>query len=706
MDHGQNHQNHAQQQQHHHQQHQQLPSHQLLPSQLVPSMHHQAQSQLQPVDATPQDRLAEARKNLQVLIDCGFSRDLLHQWVDENSHSPQLNLAQSLGPMILQSTQQQQQQQPQTQTQQQIQSQVQQQQQQQPQQVFTPTQPSPSPSHSHHHSPQSHTPPQMPQPAPHQQPSPQEPLGPPPPPPQCPPPPIPTMASNSSSAASTPAIDVGQPPHTIPEHSATPWSPTHAQGLVSNIAEADSNVFLPPTAPFAHRPRISVSSTSSGSSGHASIWSNSSAHTAMSWHSAGTGFKSHLSSPTTSPTGAPLINGAQAAATSKTNIYWCTSCETSFKRKYDWKRHEDEFHERWRKYPCPEPGCNRSFWGSNSFNQHHKQCHGCTTCPHAEKVVKFLRKRKYWACGFCSALHPARERHVEHVARHFESGLTKGDWMHSRVVYGLLHQPLIHEAWDALVDSKQADYMGRRPQFSWHPSKTGRAQGFLEKENNGQLQDLLEFFSGNEGEAQFIVNSAYNLADIVLTTGGPTPSPQFADAPLGSHAFSQDPRMSYASLSSQGSTPTPTQTPQPQQPQQQQQQHPQQQHLMMHQPDASSQHHFSTGFGAPMFVQTQPFAPPPPPRAGSDVSSHSPMTAQHSPNTVSPTPGIKRELPAPPQESGENLMDFEFSPAPINFDDWESFSGAMLDDSPQPTNQVSQSNWGMMPVFNDPRISS
>ena len=82
------------------------------------------------------------------------------------------------------------------------------------------------------------------------------------------------------------------------------------------------------------------------------------------------------------------------------------------------------------------------------------------------------------------------------------------------------------------------------------------------------------------------------------------------------------------------------------------------------------------------------------------------MTAQHSPNTVSPTPGIKRELPAPPQESGENLMDFEFSPAPINFDDWESFSGAMLDDSPQPTNQVSQSNWGMMPVFNDPRISS
>ncbi|KAL2209580.1 hypothetical protein CC79DRAFT_1341710 [Sarocladium strictum] len=614
-------------------------------------MHHHAQNQLQSPDTTPQDRLAEARKNLQVLIDCGFSRDLLHQWVDENSHSPQLNLAQSLGTMIPSA--------PQPQQHSPTQAQIQQQ---------------------------------------------QEPLGPPPPPPQCPPPPIPTMASNRSPS-STPAIDVSHAPQAIPEHSASPWSPTHGNTLVSNIAEADSNMFLPPAAPFAHRPRISVSSTSSGSSGHASIWSNSSAHTAMSWHSAGTGFKSHLSSPTTSPTGAPLINGAQAAATSKTNIYWCTSCETSFKRKYDWKRHEDEFHERWRKYPCPEPGCNRSFWGSNSFNQHHKQCHGCTTCPHAEKVVKFLRKRKYWACGFCSALHPARERHVEHVARHFESGLTKGDWMHSRVVYGLLHQPLIHEAWDALVDSKQADYMGRRPQFSWHPSKTGRAQGFLEKENNGQLQDLLEFFSGNEGEAQFIVSSAYSLADIVLTTGGPVPSPQFNDAAsLGSQMFSQDPRMSYASLSSQGSTPTPTPTPTPQAQQSHQQ-------AMMHSGDASSHHPYASGFGAPTFVNAQqPFAPPPPPRAGSDVSSHSPLTASHSPITVSPSPGIKRELPPPPQESQENLMDFEFSPAPVNFDDWESFSGAMLDDSPQPmqgsSNQIPQASWGMMPMFNDPRVSS
>ncbi|EHK16149.1 uncharacterized protein TRIVIDRAFT_125410, partial [Trichoderma virens Gv29-8] len=241
-------------------------------------------------------------------------------------------------------------------------------------------------------------------------------------------------------------------------------------------------------------------SPSAGSSRDASPWSINSARPTMFRPSA-------PSAHSQAPLPMPQIPKKQI-------LYWCTSCEVSFKRKYDWKRHEDEFHERWRKYPCPEPGCNRSFWGPNLFNQHHKLSHGCKTCPHAEKVVKFLRKRHYWACGFCSALHPARERHVEHVARHFESGLGKADWVHSRVIYGLLHQPLIHGAWDTLVRAKQAEFGGRRPQFSWHPSKTGRAQGFLEKGNPGQLQDLLEFFSGDEYEAQWIVSVAYDLSDI------------------------------------------------------------------------------------------------------------------------------------------------------------------------------------------------
>jgi len=393
-----------------------------------------------------------------------------------------------------------------------------------------------------------------------------------------------------------------------------------------------------------------------------------------------------------------MLNGTHVAATAtspnRQNIYWCTSCETSFKRKYDWKRHEDEFHERWRKYPCPEPGCNRSFWGSNSFNQHHKQCHGCKTCPHAEKVVKFLRKRKYWACGFCSALHPARERHVEHVARHFESGLTKGDWMHSRVVYGLLHQPLIHEAWDALVNSKLAEYQGRRPQFSWHPSRTGRAQGFLEKENNGQLQDLLEFFSGDEGEARWIVKSAFELADIVAVP--PTPSPQFSTSmppPPPQHFPPQqhDPHMSFQ--------PLPTQA---------------HQSMLPSTSPNGQQSPYTSPFRSTMFVPSQPFSTAS--RPSPESSSHSPLASSQSPLAASHSPLEQRELPQLPASSnpapagaGDSMMDFEYSPAPVVFEDWESLAGAVAisaNTTPQPQGNTTQGDWGTMQYFGDPRVTS
>jgi hypothetical protein len=378
-----------------------------------------------------------------------------------------------------------------------------------------------------------------------------------------------------------------------------------------------------------------------------------------------------------SPTGAPIMNAGPGAALNKHNIYWCTSCETSFKRKYDWKRHEDEFHERWRKYPCPEPGCNRSFWGSNSFNQHHKQCHGCTTCPHAEKVVKFLRKRKYWACGFCSALHPARERHVEHVARHFESGMTKGEWMHSRVVYGLLHQPLIHEAWDALVNSRQSEYGGRRPRFSWHPSKTGRAQGFLEKENPGQLQDLLEFFSGDEGEAQWIASVAYDLADIVMDNMQLTP-PHYPNH--GGMPGYQDPNMAF--------TPLPSHQP------------------MLPSSEPTTQHAYTPGFPNSILMSSPGFArhtgPSPP-----DSTTHSPLASTHSPNAPQAPSLIKQEShqsAAHGNETGDAAMDFEYSPAAVVFEDWESMSGQTLDDS-SPTHGA-QPGWGMMQFYNDPRVAS
>lgn len=310
-------------------------------------------------------------------------------------------------------------------------------------------------------------------------------------------------------------------------------------------------------------------------------------------------------------------------------------------------------------------------------------------------MVKFLRKRKYWACGFCSALHPARERHVEHVARHFESGLSKGDWMHSRVIYGLLHQPLIHEVWDALVNSKQCDYTGRRPQFSWHPSKTGRAQGFLEKESAGQLQDLLEFFSGDEGEAQWIVTSAYELSDIVLITGSGA-SPQFSGPPPTNMA----PPQQYPSQDVHAVFPTvPSQSPH--------------QHMLPSSSPGGHDSYFST-LRNNMFVPSQQFSTSSGPSPESSVHSpsapsHSPLAASQSPLPSSQSSLEMRELPQPSPSgpTGAETMDFHYSPAPGGFEGWDAMSGdATHDMTPQPSNAGPQGAWGMMQYFGDPRVTS
>lgn len=632
-----------------------------------PSQNHQLQQQLSlqstasspSADASPQDVLAEARKNLQVLIDSGFSKDMLHQWVDDSlslQHSslPTATLASTLSL---------------------------------PTSTLAPQ----------------HEPP-------------------PPPPPQCPPPPPPVTVP--SSRAPAPPMMPSSTPSTIQssgniktesmtDDMANNWPPAPTLGSSSNTMmpnmdrHAGSHMgnieppmfFAAPSPAFSHRPRISISSVSSGSSGHASIWSTNSAQSSLSWQS-GASARSACPMPMPQPhvnvgmmhsSPAPSLSGASVSSTSSTsnankqNIYWCTSCETSFKRKYDWKRHEDEFHERWRKYPCPEPGCNRSFWGSNSFNQHHKQCHGCKTCPHAEKVVKFLRKRKYWACGFCSALHPARERHVEHVARHFESGLSKGDWMHSRVIYGLLHQPLVREAWDNIVDGKQSDYGGRRPQFSWHPSKTGRAQGFLEKESPGQLQDLLEFFSGDESEANWVVGIAYELADIVMGAP-PTPTPPpFSNGP-GSMGPPQHPP-SFVPLPSQAH----------------------QQQSMLPPTSPNNQNAFAPSFQqGPVFLPSQSFGAPT--RPSPDSSNQSPMTASQSPLGPGSSPmeahgrDMRQSQSNPGQPVGDSMMEYEYSTAPGSYDGWPPNFASSVTGSPasqQHQSGPAQPDWNVMQYFSN-----
>jgi hypothetical protein len=250
----------------------------------------------------------------------------------------------------------------------------------------------------------------------------------------------------------------------------------------------------------AYNTRLSISTTSSRSSGRDSIMSTA---TTMSSLSA----QSDMSSLPIPPT------KTDNRGTSKPQgPYWCTFCDVAFQRMFDWKRHEDEFHERYKSYPCPN--CNRVFQGANTFNQHHKNAHGCTSCPHADYFVVFTMRKVVWACGFCGGVCVSRDRYFDHVARHYENGCNKTHWNHSLVIYGLLHQP-------GGINAARKEFMAakfghlprdQQPKLEWDIKLTGHAQGFMEGKSPGKLQDLLEFFDPDRDDARFLVNLALDSA--------------------------------------------------------------------------------------------------------------------------------------------------------------------------------------------------
>ncbi|KAL2261582.1 hypothetical protein VTK26DRAFT_3845 [Humicola hyalothermophila] len=309
--------------------------------------------------------------------------------------------------------------------------------------------------------------------------------------------------------------------------------------------------------------RLSVSTTSTESSGRSSVLSTATTMSSVSsYGGAGDGKRGQFETVAAPPLPPPPTNGITApppppkkpAASKSSNrgsskpqgAYWCTFCDVAFQRKFDWKRHEDEFHERYKCYPCPN--CSRIFWGANTFNQHHKNAHGCRTCPHADKVVRYTQRKQAWACGFCGGYLASRDRYFDHVARHYEDGCNKSHWNHSLVIYGLLHQPAISQAWKEL-DAALYGHLPRnqQPMLEWDPNTTGHVQGFFEGDSPGGLQDLLEFFQEGRDDPRFLAHLAHDSAKIRLRSevqpaAAPAPNPSASSPSSQSRPVSEPPK--------------------------------------------------------------------------------------------------------------------------------------------------------------------
>ncbi|KAF2843764.1 hypothetical protein M501DRAFT_985857 [Patellaria atrata CBS 101060] len=180
----------------------------------------------------------------------------------------------------------------------------------------------------------------------------------------------------------------------------------------------------------------------------------------------------------------------------KEQIFTCTSCEVKFTRKWDWKHHEEEYHERWRKWPCPD--CIQVFFSENKLRQHHRMAHNCEKCPHAKGAVVLLEKKSAWGCGFCGVPLSTWEERCNHIAAHFEQREGKEKWEYGRVIMGLLSQPEVRPVWEALIFRLHGERDPWFGYFKWDKKSVGKALEDLEY--NRPTRDI-----------EHLVQTAYNI---------------------------------------------------------------------------------------------------------------------------------------------------------------------------------------------------
>jgi hypothetical protein len=168
--------------------------------------------------------------------------------------------------------------------------------------------------------------------------------------------------------------------------------------------------------------------------------------------------------------------------------YFCTACNKGFARKYDWKVHEQRYHEQQFQYPCPD--CNQILYAETHFRSHHRDAHGCAQCSHAKEVTREVdarRRRTSWGCGFCATLLDDWEKRCDHISQHYDDGMRRTDWDHSKVIIGLLRQPDIDAEWQSYLISKHGNHPNPPLALRFSKETTARSHG-----DSLQLQDLLE----------------------------------------------------------------------------------------------------------------------------------------------------------------------------------------------------------------------
>lgn len=207
------------------------------------------------------------------------------------------------------------------------------------------------------------------------------------------------------------------------------------------------------------------------------------------------GERSWLDSPAADPSPLPpgdIISHPSprlAAPTSKK--YQCPMCfldnsPVGFGRKSDFKKHLHNFHGADVVWICRTKGCRLTFSTERAYSTHAKEAHRMKALPNSTARTD-LCAQLVFSCGFATCKEhlfeaqsaedasATRDRHFEHIAKHFEDGFDVKDWEFRIQVQNLMRQPQVKSIWKTCIWPKE-----KRQQLCWRPRSSGDLKRMLE----------------------------------------------------------------------------------------------------------------------------------------------------------------------------------------------------------------------------------
>lgn len=205
--------------------------------------------------------------------------------------------------------------------------------------------------------------------------------------------------------------------------------------------------------------------------------------------------RSWLDSPAADPM--PLPSGditsqpspRLVAPTSKK--YQCPMCfldnsPVGFGRKSDFKKHLHNFHGADVVWICRTKGCHLTFSTERAYSTHAKEAHRMKALPNSTARTE-LCDQLVFSCGFSACKErvfeaqtadeasATRDKHFEHIAKHFEEGCDVKQWEYRIQVQNLMRQSQVKGVWKTCIWPKE-----KRQQLYWRPRSSGDLKRMLE----------------------------------------------------------------------------------------------------------------------------------------------------------------------------------------------------------------------------------